>query len=282
MARPLDLGLEAAAHGVYLVGCARMARAVRAVTIERGRDARDFVLVAFGGNGPLFAAEMARSLGIGTVLVPPAPGVFSAVGLLEAESEHHLVRSVLRPLSAETADGVAAALRALEREAEALLRTEGYREPVAMDRGVDLKYEGQSFELTIPLPADWRGAAGVDALAAAFAGEHERTYGHAAAGDPIQVVNLRVTARLVRPAGRQTVRLASERAAPAGGTRRAYFGRDHGMLETPVLARADLGPLPRPGPLLIDEYDATTLVPPGATAGLDDHGNILIATGAPS
>ena len=110
VARPLDLDLEAAAHGVYLVGCARMARAVRAVTIERGRDARDFVLVAFGGNGPLFAAEMARSLGIGTVLVPPAPGVFSAVGLLEAEIEHHLVRSVLRPLSAETADGVAAAL----------------------------------------------------------------------------------------------------------------------------------------------------------------------------
>ena len=282
VARPLDLGLEAAAHGVYLVGCARMARAVRAVTIERGRDARDFVLVAFGGNGPLFAAEMARSLGIGTVLVPPAPGVFSAVGLLEAESEHHLVRSVLRPLSAETAGGVAAALRALEREAEALLRAEGYREAVAMDRGVDLKYEGQSFELTIPLPADWRGAAGVDALAAAFAGEHERTYGHAAAGDPIQVVNLRVTARLVRPAGRQTVRLASERAAMAGGTRRAYFGRQHGTRATPVLARADLGPLPRPGPLLIDEYDATTLVPPGATAGLDGHGNILIATGAPS
>jgi N-methylhydantoinase A len=225
---------------------------------------------------------MARSLGIGTVLVPPAPGVFSAVGLLEAESEHHLVRSVLRPLSAETADGVAAALRALEGEAEALLRGEGYREAVAMDRSVDLKYEGQSFELTIPLPADWRGAGGMDALGAAFAGEHERTYGHAAAGDPIQVVNLRVTARLVRPAGRQTVRLASERAATAGGARRAYFGREHGMLATPVLARADLGPLPRPGPLLIDEYDATTLVPPGATAGLDDHGNILIATGAQS
>ena len=282
VARPLDLDLEAAAHGVYLVGCARMARAVRAVTIERGRDARDFVLVAFGGNGPLFAAEMARSLGIGTMLVPPAPGVFSAVGLLEAENEHHLVRSVLRPLSAETADGVAAALQALEREAEALLRTEGYREPVALDRGVDLKYEGQSFELTIPLPAGWRGGPGVDALAAAFAGEHERTYGHAAAGDPIQVVNLRVTARLVRPASRGPVRLASERAASMPGSRRAYFGREHGTLTTPVLARAALGPLPRPGPLLIDEYDATTLVPPGATAGLDAHGNILIATGAPS
>src|SRR6185503_13377296 len=219
VARPLDLDLAAAAHGVYLVGCARMARAVRAVTIERGRDAREFVLVAFGGNGPLFAAEMARSLGIATVLVPPAPGVFSAVGLLEAESEHHLVRSVLRPLSAETAAGVAAALRALEGEAEALLRAEGYREAVAMERGVDLKYEGQSFELTIPVPPDWRGASGVDALAAAFAREHERTYGHAAAGDPIQVVNLRVTARLVRPGGRPPSGSPASRScrAPARG-----------------------------------------------------------------
>jgi N-methylhydantoinase A len=279
VARPLDLPLEAAAHGVYLVGCVRMARAVRAVTIERGRDARDFALVAFGGNGPLFAAEMARSLAIGTVLVPPAPGVFSAVGLLEAESEHHLVRSVLRSLSADTADGVAAALGALAREAEALLRAEGYREAVATERGVDLKYEGQSFELTIPVGADWRGARDVEALAAAFAREHERTYGHAAPGDPIQVVSLRVTARLVRPAARRAVRLASGGATSTGGTRRAYFGREHGTLPTPVLARADLDARPRPGPLLVDEYDATTLVPPGMTARLDDHGNILIATG---
>jgi N-methylhydantoinase A len=278
VAGPLDLPLEVAAHGVYLLGCARMARAVRAVTIERGRDARDFVLVAFGGNGPLFAAEMARSLGIATVLVPPAPGVFSAVGLLEAESEHHLVRSVLCPLSADTAAGVDAALQALEHEAEALLRAEGYREPVVMKRAVDLKYAGQSFELSIPLPPDWRGGPGVDALAVAFAREHERTYGHAAPGDPIQVVNLRVTARLARSAARHPVRIASERATTTRGSRHAYFGREHGTLATPVLVREHLHVGPRPGPLLIDEYDATTLVPPGASASLDDHGNILIAT----
>src|SRR5262249_48595305 len=93
VAVPVGLTLDDAAHGVYLLGCAGMARAVRAVTIERGRDPRDFTLVAFGGNGPLFAAEMARSLEIVTILVPPAPGVFSAVGLLEAEVEHHLVRT---------------------------------------------------------------------------------------------------------------------------------------------------------------------------------------------
>ena len=99
VAARLDIGLLEAAHGVYLLGCAGMARAVRAVTIERGRDPQEFTLVAFGGNGPLFAAEMARSLEIATVLVPPAPGVWSALGLLEAEMEHHLVRTFLRPLA---------------------------------------------------------------------------------------------------------------------------------------------------------------------------------------
>ncbi|HZS31825.1 MAG TPA: hydantoinase/oxoprolinase family protein [Methylomirabilota bacterium] len=282
VAGPLDLPLEAAAHGVYVLGCARMARAVRAVTIERGRDPRDFVLVAFGGNGPLFAAEMARSLQIGTVLVPPAPGVFSAVGLLEAEREHHLVRSVLRPLAPATAGALAEALEMLEREAAALLRAEGHGDPAAPLRAVDLKYEGQSFELTVPLPPDWRGSAGLEALAAAFAAEHQRTYGHAAPGDPIQVVSLRVTARLPRPGGRLAIRLPSARGNAGAGTRAAYFGRGPGWLATPVLARGDLDGRPRPGPLLIDEYDATTLVPPGATARLDEHGDILIATGGGS
>ncbi len=279
VAGPLDLPLEAAAHGVYRLGCARMARAVRAVTIERGRDPRDFVLVAFGGNGPLFAAEMARSLEIATVLVPPAPGVFSAVGLLEAEREHHLVRSVLRPLAPATAGVLAAALETLEREAAALLRAEGHGDPAALARAVDLKYEGQTFELTVPLPPDWRATDGLDALAAAFAAEHRRTYGHAAPGDPVQVVSLRVTARLARPGARAAIRLPGGRAEAAGGARAAYFGRGPGWLATPVLARGDLDRRPRPGPLLVDEYDATTLVPPGATARLDDHGDILIATG---
>ena len=92
-------------------------------------------------------------------------------------------------------------------------------------------------------------------------------------------MNLRVTARLIRPATRPAIRLGSPLAAGSPGTRLAYFGSEHGALTTPVLARADLGPHPCPGPLLVDEYDATTLVPPGATASLDEHGDILIATG---
>ena len=153
VARPLDLELEAAAHGVYLVGCARMARAgPRGDHRARARRARfrprrlRRQRAALRRRDGALARDRDRA-------GPAGARRFSAVGLLEAESEHHLVRSVLRPLSAETADGVAASLRALEGEAETLLRAEGYREAVAMDRGVDLEVRGQSFELTIAGPA---------------------------------------------------------------------------------------------------------------------------------
>jgi N-methylhydantoinase A len=287
VAARLGLSLEDAAYGVYLLGCAGMARAVRSVTIERGRDPREFALVAFGGNGPLFAAEMARSLEIRTIVVPPAPGVFSAVGLLGAEVEHHLVRTFLRPL-AETPPGeIAAALAALEAEAADLLRAEGYRARVEIERAVDLKYQGQSFELTVPLPP-W-DADGPRALARTFGREHERTYGHQAEGDPIHIVNLRLTARVARSgdrpwvgagAGDGAARRRRGRGGEAAPARPAYFGRDHGTRTTPVIARADLAAAPRPGPLLVDEYDATTLVPPGCTARRDEHDNIVICTGA--
>ncbi|HEX6078387.1 MAG TPA: hydantoinase/oxoprolinase family protein [Methylomirabilota bacterium] len=280
IATPLGIDVADAAHGVYLLGCAGMARAVRAVTIERGRDPRDFTLVAFGGNGPLFAAEMARSLEIGTILVPPAPGVFSALGLLEAEVEHHLVRTVLRPLFGTKPSEIGAVAAEMEREAEALLRAEGSRARVEIARSIDLKYQGQSFELTVPLPPSFTDEA-FRTLAADFGREHERTYGHQAEGDPIQIVNLRLTARVLRPADRAAIRLQEDRAA-RGGDRRAYFGPAHGTIATPVITRAALDATARPGPLLLDEYDATTLVPPGCAARLDAHGNVVITTGGPA
>jgi len=279
IAAPLGIDVADAAYGVYLLGCAGMARAVRAVTIERGRDPRDFTLVAFGGNGPLFAAEMARSLEIGTVLIPPAPGVFSAIGLLEAELEHHLVKTFLRPLFGTKPSEISAAVAELEREAEALLSGEGNRAQVRIERSVDLKYQGQSFELTVPLPPAWTDDA-LRTLAAEFGREHERTYGHQAEGDPIHIVNLRLTARVLRPADRAAIRLQEDRAG-RGGERRAYFGPTHGAIATRVVTRAALDATPRPGPLLVDEYDATTLVPPGCAARLDAHGNIVITTGDP-
>ena len=277
---PFGLGLSEAAHGVYLLGCAGMARAVRAVTIERGRDPQEFTLIAFGGNGPLFAAEMARSLEIARVLVPPAPGVWSALGLLEAEMEHHLVRTFLRPLAGLEPRDLVEALASLESEAESLLRAQGYgADRVEIERSADLKYQGQSFELAVPLGSAAMGIDGISRLAEAFDKEHERTYGHKAEGDPIQIVNLRLTARVRRATDlrRKTRFTPGERAR--GGEREAYFGPGHGMIRTPVIGREDLDARPRSGPLLIDEYDATTLVLPDCLTHLDTHGNIVIDTG---
>jgi N-methylhydantoinase A len=278
LAAPLGLPLEEAAHGAYLVGCSGIARAVRAVTIERGRDPRDFTLIAFGGNGPLFAAEVARTLEIGTVLVPPAPGVFSAVGLLEAELEHHLVRTLNAPLPELTDEVVEAAFHVLVDEATELMPNTV--EPV-IERAVDAKYAGQSFELTIPLPGPRTLAA---AIAEIFAAEHERTYGHRADSDPVQVVNVRIVARVPRDGLSPSAWPHSENSTRGRfgvGKRDAYFGRHYGIRETPVLDRSDLTRAePGRGPLLIDEYDATTLVPPGCSACLDDYGNIVIRIGA--
>jgi N-methylhydantoinase A len=277
---PLGLGLSEAAHGVYLLGCAGMARAVRAVTIERGRDPQEFTLIAFGGNGPLFAAEMARSLEIARVLVPPAPGVWSALGLLEAEMEHHLVRTFLRPLAGLEPRDLLEALASLEREAESLLSAQGYgADRVEIERSADLKYQGQSFELAVPLGPAAMGIDGISRLAEAFDKEHERTYGHKAEGDPIQIVNLRLTARVRRATDLRREARFTPRPRARGGEREAYFGPGHGVIRTPVIGREDLDGRPRSGPLLIDEYDATTLVPPDCSAHLDAHGNIVIDTG---
>jgi N-methylhydantoinase A len=275
VARPLGLATEEAAYGTYLVGCAGIARAVRAVTVERGRDPREFSLVAFGGNGPLFAAEMARSLEIGTVVVPPAPGVFSAVGLLEAEMEHHLVRTFNRLLAETDEMELRAGFALLEDEAVVMLREEG-RAAAAILRSVDLKYLGQSFELTVAMPE--AGTPGIAReIAERFESEHERTYGHRAAGDPIQIVNLRMTAR-VQGGDRPPVAIKG-RASTASRNRPAYFGRRQGIVSTPVIGRGDLDRRPRPGPLLVEEYDATTLVPFGCTARIDALDNIVITVG---
>ena len=272
IAAALGLSLEEAAYGAFLVGCAGIARAVRAVTIERGRDPRDFTLIAFGGNGPLFAAEMARTLAIGTVLVPPAPGVFSAVGLLEADLEHHLVRTLNAPLAELTDAAVDSAFEGLADEARGLMREAA--SPL-IERAVDAKYVGQSFELTIPLPGTWTPAA---AIADIFAREHQRTYGHRADGDPVQIVNVRIVARSPRDSFPSALRGESSLRDRFGGSKRdAYFGEHYGSLATPVLGRFDLpSGEPRRGPLLIDEYDATTLVPPGCSARFDDFDNIVI------
>lgn len=283
VAEPLGLGLEEAAHGIHLVANASMIRAVRAVSSQRGRDPRGYALFAFGGNGPVHAIGVARALDMVRVVVPMAPGLFSAFGLLFAEVEHHDVRTYFRRTRAFELDELNALLAELERDARATLAAEGYPpERVAVRRQADLRYVGQSFELTVPLEAGAVDAAAVERLREAFAAEHEQTYGHRGGpDDPIDLVNLRLIATGVpeRPRVPSDAQLRAAGRGPRGErgpvSRPAYFP-PLGLVETPVIDRLDLGPEARSGPLIVEEYDATTVVPPGCGARLDEWGNILI------
>jgi N-methylhydantoinase A len=276
VAEPLGLSLEHAAYGAQRIASANMMRAIRAVSIERGRDARDYTLCAFGGNGPVFASTMAKELGMRRVLVPPSPGLFSAFGLLYAEVEHHYGRTFRRLLRSLDLDVLNGAWAAMEQEARAELEAEGFAgDRVAIRRLASLHYQGQTFDLTVPVPDGVLGPAEVAAIEEAFGREHERTYGHRAGEDePVELTEIRVTARGI---AERTVTPGGPSLSEPGGAhvRSAYFGPELGWLDTPVLTRAELA-TPRDGPCIVEEYDATCVIPPGATASLDAIGSILI------
>ena len=290
VATPLGLDTYEASYGVHQIASSTMARAVSAVSLERGRDPRDFTLFAFGGCGPLHAAEMARPLGIREILVPPWPGLFSAFGLLLAELEHHYLRTHQRRTGDIELDDMAQIWTEMAAEALTTLEAEGYsRDEVVLRRFADLRYAGQSFELTLPVPPGELGLEEVASLEEDFAREHERTYGHSAPGDPIELVNLRLVAGAISPRssdqetetsrGEARARATMDRAEGAPRKRQAYYGPDHGFLETLILERWDLAERAYEGPIIIEEYDATVVVPPGSRASLDEWGNIRIRIG---
>jgi N-methylhydantoinase A len=278
VARPLGLPLAEAAHGAHLIAASNMMRAIRAVSSERGRDPREYALFAFGGNGPLFATGIAQQLEIRRVVVPPAPGLFSSFGLLYADVEHHYVRTWRRLATEADPAALGDVFRRMEREATQQLAAEGFTGlAVRIRRLADCRYQGQSFELTVPVAGDAVGADTVAALAEAFGQEHERTYGHrAGAEEPVEIVSLRVIAEGIPDRSRVPERLRLDRPGTGGGpaSRRVYFG-DLGWRETPILDRPDLAES-RIGPCIVEEYDATCVVPPGARAALDASGNIVI------
>jgi N-methylhydantoinase A len=275
VARPLGMDPLDAAHGVFTLAAATMTRAAKAVSTYRGRDPRDFTLVAFGGNGPLVASEIARTLQMKTVLVPPAPGVFSAIGLLFSDVEREFLQTFLQPLDRLNLAAAEAEFRRIEREALATLSAEGHAEDsIVLRRASDLRYAGQAYELAVSVPD---GELDAGKLAEAFHAEHERTYGYRSEANTVELVNVKVQARVpVGIARRWDPTMLHEGGTVSAGTRRAYFGRAYGLIETPVLTRGDLAGGRRDGPLIVEEYDSTCLVPPGCLAGLDRLGNISI------
>ena len=282
VAEPLGKDLIEVAHGAFVVAGATMMRAVKAVTTYRGRDPRDFALFAFGGNGPVVAAEVADQLQIKQVIVPPNPGLFSAFGLLFSKIEHEFARTLFRRTVEADRREIRDVYGELEAQTLSAMKADGYQSrEVTLVRQADLRYSGQAYELTVPVDGGPLGKTIVEDIVEAFGAEHQRTYGHRAEDDPVDLVNLRVVG-WAPPRGPQNISpaaaIAGHGVALAQGkpTRMAYFGAAHGLLETSVISRKDLLGRHQDGPLIIEEYDATTVVPPGWSSTLDELGNLLM------
>lgn len=276
VARPLGLTLEAAALGIIRVAVANMGRAIRGVTTERGYAPERFALFAYGGAGPLHATEVAAECGIPVVVVPREPGTMCARGILLADIALDFVRSRIAPLDATSWAAARGLFAEMEAEAQSWLAGEGVP-PAQRDaaRAVDLRYEGQNFEVRVKLKDL---SLPLEELLEAFAVEHERTYGYAIPGRGVELVNCRLTAlgRVPRGAPEPPPDSGSPEAARIGG-RRVYFDAALGWHDTPVFDRDRLPAGARiEGPAIVEEMSATTVAFPGQVVELDADGNIVL------
>ena len=282
IAGPLGLAVHEAAYGIHEVANATMVRAVQAVTSEIGRAPSDFTIVAFGGSGPVHAASLALHAGIAHIVVPPASGVFSAFGLLFTRIEHRLVRTCSVDAALAEPHKLNALAAELEREAGELMTAEGIASTDSETHFLlDLRYRGQSSELGIPVTLPL-SSTGIAEAVQGFHCEHERTYGYYSPIEPTQIVNVRLR---VRARASEEIEVRADRINPAvreragapASSRRVYFGNRWGWRDTPVVRRDALDAAS--GPLVVEEYDTTIVVPPGALVRRDATGSVHIDLG---
>lgn len=280
LAARLGLDVMRTAQGILSVVTANMAKAIRVISVERGHDPRDHVLMAFGGAGPVHAARLARELEIRRVLVPRNPGILCAMGLLLTDLRVHLSVGRMAPLAATGLPTVVEGFRALESQAAAWFALEGIAEPDrAAARGIDMRYEGQAHELTIECPAGPLDGAALAVLRARFEAAHEQVYGYAAPEEPIRVVTLRLEATGRVPKAELVAHPPAP--GPVGATvvgEREVWLREAGeFVACPVHDRERLGPgHVVAGPAIIEQMDSTTLVLPGQSATVDPWLNLMI------
>jgi N-methylhydantoinase A len=283
VARPLGISIEQAAEGIIRIIDVKMQEAIKAISTMRGHDLREFMLLAFGGAGPLHASRIARELGLAGVIVPLYPGVFSAIGLLMADVKHDYVRSRMTPLAELTVEAIEAMFAPLEQEAMAQLRQDGFApDAIRLDRALDTRYAGQGYDVAMACTADELRARGLAGLRKNFDELHRALFGHMAPDEPVEVVSYRVRGSgLVSPPPAPTF-------APTGTPleaalrehRPAWF--DGTCVSCPVYQRerVDVG-LTITGPAILDQFDSTTVVAPGQSARVDGGKNLIITEAAP-
>lgn len=273
-ARPLGLSLVEASLGILRIANSRMEGALRLVSIERGHDPREFCLVGFGGAGPLHAATVAGELGVPVVLIPPNPGVASAWGLLLSDVKHDVRVTTLLRLAEPQVENLRDAFAGLSDRLDVSLESEE-TDPhdFAVSHYVEARYEGQSSRLRVEWPRGLDAGPTVEAVAAGFHREHEREFGYHVPQEPIQILTAGITA-VARRIDDQSLRVPVIRrqvAEPKGRRRVVFEGSV--VDDVPVFDRARLpAGVVVPGPALIEEYDSTTLVPPGFDLEVADLG----------
>lgn len=282
-AERLGFSRERTAHGMLGIVVANMVRAIRTISVERGHDPRGFTLMPFGGAGPLHARDVAVALGISEILVPPAPGIVCAQGLVVSDIKEDFVASHRTPVEPASETAIRELVSGLLERTAAWFKDEDIPgDSRGQELSFDMRYVGQNFELAVPvaaaasLTAD--GLPGADVLRDMFFEVHDRAYGYHNPDDAVEIVNLRLTAR---------GRLYKEPEAPSGGgspaapepfeTRPVFFTDTDTPADTPVFDRAKLlGGQVIEGPAIIEQLDATTPLWPGDRATVDAAGNIII------
>jgi N-methylhydantoinase A len=268
----------ASAEGIIRIIDVKMAEAIKAISTMRGHDLRDFMLLAFGGAGPVHAARIARDLGMAGVIVPLYPGVFSAIGLMMSDVKHDYIRSKMNLIGTLALGDIGDMFARLSAQALADLRADGFGDAqIAIERAVDMRYAGQGYEITIPCDFAGDDADSLARLRSDFDAQHRAMFGHSAPDEPVEIVSYRVRGiGKVPPVemprfGRTGNSLADARRA----TRRVRF--DGQTIDCPVYWRdkLDVG-LSFAGPAVLDQLDCTTVICPGQVARVDDWKNLIV------
>lgn len=282
IARPLGLKLEEAARGILRVMTNNTMQAIRLMTVNRGHDPRRSTLIAYGGNGPVYAADVARLLEISSVIIPAHSGVSSALGMVQADFEYDESVTILQSGGAIDAGAIAAALTKMEGKLAARLAAAGIADrDQELSRYLDVRYEGQGYELAVKLDSG-----DPEDFAAQFHHQHELEFGWRQESWPLEVVFARVLARGVitgkAPAGANADRAPGPTPSANGETRECHFLDQEGTVRTPVVKRRSLAPGDElDGPLILEQMDTTTVVPPGFRAIVDRGGNLVLVDHKP-
>jgi N-methylhydantoinase A len=277
VAEPMHTSVSTGAVGILRVATANMAQALRAASIERGRDPRSMVLVAFGGAGPMHACELAKQLEMRRVLVPPRAGLFSSLGLLLAEPLHDFVRTILSPAQDANLSVLDKTFHGMEERGKKLLEKEQVNDDdMAFERLFDMRYAGQSYELSIPISRERVSRGLLSHAINSFHSFHHRQYGYSAPADTVELVNLRVYAK--GRARNRPPKADREFSGRAGESHRKVFFDGRFVNNCPIYTRVEMSPGSKgKGPCIVEDYDSTLVIPPRSRYMVDEFGSFSIA-----